>query len=90
MTIKKYLSIALALVLLISLACSSPNTISSRAIQNQDTAYITSTYELKSNHIPDYVFNMQSLKQIIITGMDCDYGDDTHCWEIEEIPPQIK
>lgn len=89
MPIIKYIESALALVLFISISCSSPKINGSRAIQSQDTIYFAKTEELKSNHIPDYVFDMHSLKQIIITGMDCDYGDHTHCWEITEIPPEI-
>lgn len=90
MIIKKYIASALVLVLLTSLACSSPKTNGRRAIQYQDTIYSATTYKLKSNHIPDFVFAMRSLKHISITGMDCDYGDHEYCWDITEIPPQIK
>jgi Leucine-rich repeat (LRR) protein len=60
----------------------------STAIIN-DTAYLTTTRQLQRNKIPDSVFMMKNLKHLSISGMDCDYGDHTHCWGISEIPSQI-
>lgn len=66
---------------------------------NSDTAtvFYSSTAQLKSNHIPDSVFQMTSLRHLSIQGMDCDYrvtddrgNDITKCWMIIEIPSQIK
>ena len=54
------------------------------------TSFASSTYLLKSNSIPDSVFAMQGLQSLIITGMDCDYGDRDSCWMISEIPASIK
>ena len=65
---------------------------------NQDTVYITSTEELKSNKIPDSVFQMKMLKTLMVFGRDCDNGgphddnkpnDGIECWMINEIPSKI-
>ena len=55
-----------------------------------DTTYATSTQQLKSNRIPDSVFQLTELRHLSINGMDCDYGDRTNCWMIKEIPTEIK
>ena len=55
-----------------------------------DTTYSTSTRQLKSNKIPDSVFQMIDLRHLSINGMDCDNGDTTNCWRIKEIPIEIK
>lgn len=59
--------------------------------------YQNNTYILKSDLIPDSVFEMKNLISLSITGMDCDYiqldedgNDITECWMIKEIPPMIK
>jgi len=63
-----------------------------------DTVYIANTDLLKSNHIPDSVFQMKNLKQLWISGKDCDMGaphddnkpnDGIKCWMINNIPPKI-
>ncbi len=62
-----------------------------------DTVYISSTDVLKSNHIPDSVFQMKQLKKLWISGKDCDMGlhddnkpeDGIQCWMIKEIPAAI-
>jgi len=63
-----------------------------------DTVYIANTDMLKSNHIPDSVFQMKNLKQLWIGGRDCDNGgphddnkpdDGIKCWMINNIPPEI-
>ncbi len=62
-----------------------------------DTVYISNTDILKSNHIPDSVFLMTHLKQLWISGKDCDLGlhddnkpnDGIKCWMINNIPPEI-
>lgn len=59
-------------------------------IGNADTAYATSTLELKSEKIPDSVFRLSKLQHLSINGMDCDYGDRANCWMIKEIPTEIK
>lgn len=58
--------------------------------------YSTQTRDIKSNHIPDSVFQMINLKSLSVTGMDCDYiefdynGNDlTTCWMVKEIPSII-
>jgi hypothetical protein len=55
-----------------------------------DTAYFITTRELKSDKIPDSVFQLINLKHLAVSGMDCDYGDHKHCWGIREIPAAIK
>lgn len=61
-----------------------------------DTTFSALASELKSDHIPDSVFDMIHLKHLDITGMDCDYrirdkdgNDITECWGISEIPARI-
>lgn len=54
-----------------------------------DTSYISSTAQLKSNKIPDSVFRMTHLRYLSISGMDCDYGPDPHCWMIASLPAAI-
>lgn len=56
---------------------------------HSNTAYQKSTAELRSNQIPDSVFKIQNLKLLSIIGMDCDYGPDSNCWAIRQIPPGI-
>jgi hypothetical protein len=61
------------------------------------TSFSTSTKQLKSDIIPDSILQMVNLKNLSITGMDCDYkllddkgNDITECWMIKEIPRQIR
>jgi hypothetical protein len=56
--------------------------------QNKETTYTARTRDLKSNFIPDSVFEMRNLKILSITGMDCDYGSDS-CWSIRDLPARI-
>lgn len=57
---------------------------------HSDTTYTTSTQQLKSDKIPDSVFQLTNLRHLSINGMDCDYGDRTNCWMLKEIPSDIK
>jgi hypothetical protein len=41
--------------------------------ENTDTVYSATTQQLKSDQLPDSVFEMKHLKHIYVTGMDCDY-----------------
>ena len=71
------------------------NIISSLAITNgqqHDTViiYSTTTRALKNSKIPDSVFRIVRLEQLTVSGMDCDYGDNTACWMIREIPGEIR
>lgn len=66
-----------------------PYTVMKAVVNISDTEYITTTRALKSNKIPDSVFEMKHLKYLYISGMDCDYGDNTHCWSISEVPEKI-
>jgi hypothetical protein len=40
------------------------------------TLYSSTTNILRSNTIPDEIFDMKNLKHLHIQGMDCDYGDN--------------
>lgn len=79
-------------------ACSTTTTKSFHGDPiNQDTVYSISTKQLKSNKIPDSVFQMTNLRRLEITGEDCDFRqvdkdghDITQCWMITEIPSKIK
>ena len=58
-----------------------------------DSSFVTTTGEIRSDRIPDEVFDRPDLKELVIKGMDCDIieeGKVKHCWMIKEIPPQIK
>jgi hypothetical protein len=90
MTTTPIMTIAFIWTLLISFSCSQTQTKNTYNTQNKDTTYSTTTQQLKSNTIPDSVFNLTGLKHLTITGMDCDYGDKTHCWGITEIPLAIR
>jgi Leucine-rich repeat (LRR) protein len=68
--------------------CSTSSTLSNKSIS--DTTYIISTKQLKSDKIPDSIFKMTNLHTLIISGMDCDYGNHTNCWMVKEIPKEIK
>jgi hypothetical protein len=64
----------------------------------KDSRLIISTKELKSNSIPDWVFEMKKLKNLTINGMfpEYDHGDygaysmKDDCFRIYEISPKIK
>jgi Leucine-rich repeat (LRR) protein len=72
-------------------ACSTTTTKSFVANRsNIDTTYTISTQQLKSNNIPDSVFQMINLRHLAINGMDCDNGNRANCWMIKEIPTEIK
>jgi hypothetical protein len=91
MTTLKIISIIFICAFLINSTCpSKTEKINPVNKTNPDTTYGTSTEKLKSNKIPDSVFKMVTLRHLSISGMDCDYGDKITCWEISEIPPQIK
>jgi Leucine-rich repeat (LRR) protein len=91
MTIIKLISTIFIWTLLTFVACSTTTTRTSRLdTVNIDTVYSTSTKQLKSDRIPDSVFQMTNLRHLAISGMDCDNSDRTNCWTIKEIPEQIK
>jgi Leucine-rich repeat (LRR) protein len=90
MTFLKLISGILICVFLVINSRSSTRKVTPFTLSNTDTVYYASTKQLRSNHIPDSVFQMTNLKHLAIQGMDCDYGDHEHCWEISEIPIQVK
>ncbi|MGI4865824.1 MAG: leucine-rich repeat domain-containing protein [Janthinobacterium lividum] len=79
-------------------ACSaSTANVDDVAVISKSTIYNTSTQQLKSNRIPDSVFQMTNLRELSISGMDCDYVKRDKegriiidCWMIKEIPADIK
>ncbi len=79
-------------------ACSASTAkVDAISLISVDTIYNTSTQQLKSDRIPDSVFQMTNLRELSISGMDCDYVKrDTEgrvivdCWMIKEIPITIK
>jgi Leucine-rich repeat (LRR) protein len=90
MTVVKLISGILICAFLVVNCHSTTRKTDSFTLSNTDTVYYASTKQLKSNHIPDSVFQMTNLKHLAIQGMDCDYGDHEHCWEISEILIQVK
>ena len=94
----KLISTILVWTLIIFFACSTTTkkTFQSDPI-NQDTVYSVSTKQLKSDKIPDSVFQMTNLQRLEIAGEDCDTqqfdkegANVAQCWMITEIPSQIK
>jgi len=63
-----------------------------------DSSLDLSTSQLKSNTIPDWVFNMEKLKNFTIMGMFSEYEIEDYgayhskdnCYRIQEIPSKIK
>jgi len=60
------------------------------------TIYSNRTDLMRSDSIPDSVFEMTNLKSLSITGSDCDFivtddegNDITECWMLGEIPKEI-
>jgi hypothetical protein len=95
------LKFILTLLIWSMLTITSCSTTTGRSKQidktNLDTIYSVSTKQLMRNTIPDSVFKMISLRQLLVSGEDCDYrqfddkgNDITKCWMITEIPPEIK
>lgn len=67
------------------------------AAKHTATSYTTSTAQLKSDYLPDSVFQLLNIKILIVKGSDCDYirYDDhgkviKNCWALRELPPTIK
>lgn len=91
MTNLKFISNIFLATLFVIVACSTTTAkIYSADNVHSDTTYTASTQQLKSDKIPDSVFQMTELRHLSINGMDCDYGDRTNCWKIKEIPSNIK
>jgi Leucine-rich repeat (LRR) protein len=91
MTNLKFISYLFFAALFTIVACST-TTAKLYSADNvySDTAYTSSTQQLKSDKMPDSVFQMTELRHLSINGMDCDYGDRKKCWMIKEIPSDIK
>jgi Leucine-rich repeat (LRR) protein len=99
MTNSKYIPVLLLSTTIAFVTCST-NSISKNPTKKAglDTVYSASTEDLRSNFIPDSVFQMTHLKTLMIFGRDCDRGgphndektnDGIKCWMIKEIPSSI-
>jgi Leucine-rich repeat (LRR) protein len=63
-----------------------------------DSSFVVATSKLKSNEIPNWVFNMKKLKNLTIRGMFPEYVHEDYgayhikddCFRIYEIPSKIK
>jgi hypothetical protein len=76
-------------VLLIASACNPASKVSSEEPSGSATAYVTSTRQLKSDKIPDSIFQMITLRRLTIIGGGCNGSTGNNCWMIREIPAQI-
>ena len=91
MAIIKIIIVVIGLTVLTVCACKTTVSSFNQTDKSQaNTTYVTTTQQLRSGLIPDSIFRMGNLKLLSIQGMDCDYGDQSECWMIGEIPPQIK
>ena len=90
LSLKLVLNIFLGLFLMVTVGSTTPAKSNNTNESYSDTIYATSTFQLKSEKIPDSVFMMKDLRHLSINGMDCDHGDKTNCWVIKEIPAEIK
>lgn len=55
-----------------------------------DTTFSSSTKQLRSDKIPDSIFQMTHLRHLSISGMDCDYSPHPGCLVITKLPEEIK
>jgi Leucine-rich repeat (LRR) protein len=83
-------------VLLIASACNPASKVSSEEPSGSATAYVTSTRQLKSNKIPDSIFQITTMRRLTVNGGGCNGSaennnvrDNANCWMIREIPAGI-
>lgn len=88
--LKLITSISIWTFLTIAACSTKTGKINNAGTYKTDTTYSASTKQLKSDKIPDSVFQMTNLRHLVITGMDCDYGDRINCWMVTDIPTTIK
>jgi Leucine-rich repeat (LRR) protein len=76
---------------MIAVACNPASKVNNEASSRLTTAYVTSTRQLKSDKIPDSVFQMTTLRRLTVTGDDCNNKgkDIVNCWLIRDIPAEI-
>jgi hypothetical protein len=75
--------------LLIASACNPAGKVSSEEASGSATAYVTSTRQLKSDKIPDSIFQITTLRRLTIIGGGCNGSTGNNCWMIREIPAEI-
>ncbi|MBL0334000.1 MAG: leucine-rich repeat domain-containing protein [Chitinophagaceae bacterium] len=51
-------------------------------------SYSNTRREMKSGQIPDSVWQMTNLRELSVTGMDCDYGGDS-CCAVSSLPKDL-
>lgn len=83
-------------ILLIASACNPASKVSSEAPSGSATAYVTSTRQLKSDKLPDSIFQITTLRRLTVNGGGCtgsagnnNAGGNANCWMIHEIPAEI-
>jgi Leucine-rich repeat (LRR) protein len=83
-------------VLLITSACNPASKISSEGPSGSATAYVTSTRQLKSDKIPDSIFQITTLRRLTVNGGGCNGSAgnnnvraNANCWMVREIPAEI-
>jgi Leucine-rich repeat (LRR) protein len=83
-------------VLLIAAACTPASKVSKEDTSLTTTAYVTSTRQLKSDKIPDSIFQIPTLRRLTINGGGCNrnagnnsVSSNANCWMIREIPAEI-
>jgi Leucine-rich repeat (LRR) protein len=87
---------SLMVVLLIASACNPASKVSSEEPSRSATAYVTSTRQLKSDKIPDSIFQITTLRRLTVNGGGCNNSagnnnarGSSNCWMIREIPAEI-
>ena len=67
------------------------------AVKHITTSYISTTAQLKSDYLPDSVFQLKKLRVLIVKGSDCDYTQYDknsqvikNCWALRALSPSIK
>ncbi len=78
--------------LLIAAACNPASKVSNEETSLSTTAYVTSTRQLKSDKIPDSIFQIPTLRRLTVNGGGCNRSagnNNANCWMIREIPAEI-
>jgi hypothetical protein len=83
-------------LLLIATACNPASKVTSEEPSVSATAYVTSTRQLKTDKIPDSIFQIPTLRRLTVNGGGCNRSagnnsssNNANCWMIREIPAEI-
>lgn len=97
MTAREFNLTIVASLVAVIIVCATATAQVNHKTASGDTACRISTRQLKANYIPDSVFQMSGLRELIVSGEDCDFvrldrqgNDISQCWMIREIPKEIK